>query len=1251
MTALNVALLATQRLSDAANGGGEMTSNIIPDNQADNLFLDISREDHTAGRVNLRKAMMMALSADTKVYLGAHAIISAPPADADVSVCMFDPGGTDAWTNVRTDARDFIESYLVQGPAMQCWLYGTHVAGQRSILIFQKPDRPLPSIGDTIVLDDTTTDPEDIQFLRIASIHDRGVQTFTDSVGDFSLRVITVDISAPLAFRFAGAQPQRYSTPPSPTLICQTTVADAAKYYGVTKPTLDIDAGSVDATVDSIFGQLVPATQSEVPITDASPQGVQAIVPAGPSQVSLAAWSFTSSARTWNTERAMAPGTVKVAVMVGGSISAIVAIDDGAGIMHAGTTTTGTQVGTVDYNGSVTLTTNVTGGAEGAIFAIPAAVVTQSPYTKQQPVTEGTRGYVYVDTLDPVPNPGSLVVSYRSQGSWYDLTDDGSGTLAGATGAGTGVVRFDSGSVNVTLGALPDIGSNVIFAWGQAVQYDIRTADVDIQIPAVSLTLSQPAKPSSITITYVVGVTTKTIADDGSGGLNGDGTGTVVYGAGILTFRPTALPSSITGFAVAYDNNPQTVQNLTPSKSGSTISFTLSAAPIAPRSVLIRYNIVAPSTYLTLFGGNPNIARTILDDGAGGLVAEISPGSFSTIVGSVNYTTGVVSFNPDLSAILSTPVYQTFTQTVYDSGSHSGPPPTHTVTYTQMVGWTNSTVTAPFVDGSAVTVASTAASASSSAQSENFPAPGIKIDLTPTTVEPIVPGSILFTYAGNDYIDRSGILYRSFSPTTAAAVNAGTVDYITGHATITDWTTAGAQTLTVKSLLAEHGVNPIAFLTSRVPGPSVRPASFSIRANRKSDGALITATADINGDWSTADMTGRIETSTGFYTVQFGQTVADSSFDWLIGSTYTPGDLKRKSGIFYDCIATTTGDDPSTDAGVHWKVSSQPWYDSDNIDGSGNIWWPNEALAGTVRYSCVVDSFLPLDPAILGIDPVRLPLDGRVPITRAGDTLVFREPLTYTLTNPLVASHTYSLPRDGLEDVVLYDQLGVAVDTANYTTDPTAGTVTTTSGMDLSSYTQPIVAVHTRADMVLCVDAQITGQISWNRPLTNAYPAASSYVSSALIAGDLQAQYSNLFTQVTWNLHPATLWEDVVQGTNTTAAFDDVTYPIEVIDRDCITQRWALIFTSATAFNIVGEHKGVIATGNTSTNVAPINGATGNPYFVINHLGFGGGWSTGNAIRFNTTGAGKPIWFARTTLAGAAVSTEDKFSTQLRWDE
>jgi hypothetical protein len=665
---------------------------------------------------------------------------------------------------------------------------------------------------------------------------------------------------------------------------------------------------------------------------------------------------------------------------------------------------------------------------------------------------------------------------------------------------------------------------------------------------------------------------------------------------------------------VAYQSNPATTQNLNPSRTGSVINLTLSAAPIAPYTVLITYLVHMPASWPADigigFGPSGTIAMTVYDDGSGNLYSKFMPGS---IIGTVNYTTGAVSFNPDATVVSAHLEYSTGSVQQWDAGA--SPPAYGAQPQRVQNSWVLDDFTAAFTDGDPMTVKSTAASASASATTENFSAPPVVADLTPTTVEPIVPGSVRFKFANDVYVDRAGALYRSINHLTGAGIYAGSIDYISGVATVTSWT-FNAAVFSIQSLLTAIGQTPIGYLASRVSGQAVRPASFFIQANRRSDGTLITATADVDGNWSNTHMTGHIEVVTGFYSVRFGQLVLDSSL--------------------------TTDD------------KLEPWYDPAAIDGDGKIWRPDEALPGTIKFSCVVETTLPLSASVLGLDPVRLPTDGRVPIVRPGNTLVFRNPLTFTMPDPLTAGQVVSLPRDALESAVLYDADGVLVDDAKYIADVAAGTITMADPLSLSSYTEPLVCVHAVADMVLCSDVDIAGGISFSPALVNDYPAASSFVSSALIAdnaGNLSAGVENLFTQTTWNFHPDTLWSNSVQGTSTTAQFNDIDFPIEVLNRDTIKQRVALIFTSATTGNIAFEEEGIIGTFNTSTNVAPVNPATGNPYFVMDHLGFGIGWATGNAIRFNLRGAGFPIWFVRSVQAGTTEADTDSFTAELRWDE
>lgn len=206
---------------------------------------------------------------------------------------------------------------------------------------------------------------------------------------------------------------------------------------------------------------------------------------------------------------------------------------------------------------------------------------------------------------------------------------------------------------------------------------------------------------------------------------------------------------------------------------------------------------------------------------------------------------------------------------------------------------------------------------------------------------------------------------------------------------------------------------------------------------------------------------------------------------------------------------------------------------------------------------------------------------------------------------------------------------------------------------DHPDYSQPVTIEHRIEDMAVVRDVQINGEISFTRPLTHAYPLASpgapvsgSFVSSALVAGDLFARVNLVFDQSTWNGS----WSDELIGSAATATFNHTQYPITVTNRGALTERWVVRMTNSTSFEVIGENVGVIATGNTSADCAPNNPATGVPYFRLPALGWGNGWATGNVLRFNTIGSQFPVWVVRTVQQGPESVPDDHFTLLIRGD-
>jgi hypothetical protein len=303
-------------------------------------------------------------------------------------------------------------------------------------------------------------------------------------------------------------------------------------------------------------------------------------------------------------------------------------------------------------------------------------------------------------------------------------------------------------------------------------------------------------------------------------------------------------------------------------------------------------------------------------------------------------------------------------------------------------------------------------------------------------------------------------------------------------------------------------------------------------------------------------------------------------------------------------------------------------------------------LPEQARYNAVVLTYLPIDAELLGLNSVRLPLDGRVPIFQPGNMVVLVNTDEIAMPNPVIAGETYDLSRGMLAYAIVRDQAGVIVPTDRYTIDLDAGEITFANPLDLDGYDQPLRIEHRIEDMMLCTDAQLSGEVSISGAITHDFPASNSYLCSAKRYGTLQARATEPFDQQAWTGE----WSDEQIGSEASAEYNAVLYPITVTNAGAITERWRIEFTGVSSFRLIGETTGQIATGSTTADFAPINPATEAPYFSIPMSGWGSGWASGNQLRFNTYAAAAPIWLLRCTLQGPATEPTDSFRLQFRGD-
>ena len=98
-------------------------------------------------------------------------------------------------------------------------------------------------------------------------------------------------------------------------------------------------------------------------------------------------------------------------------------------------------------------------------------------------VTLENQGLVFIKNVAPVPDPQSTYVDYRANGKWYRIRGNVDGSMGNADdGLGAGAI-IDNGdgtaTITVTLGALPEIESTVIFAWGSSDIVDDANARLE----------------------------------------------------------------------------------------------------------------------------------------------------------------------------------------------------------------------------------------------------------------------------------------------------------------------------------------------------------------------------------------------------------------------------------------------------------------------------------------------------------------------------------------------------------------------------------------------------------------------------------------------------------------------------------------------------------------------------------------------------------------------------------------------------
>ncbi|SFM68369.1 hypothetical protein [Thermodesulforhabdus norvegica] len=1252
MDVLDVRLMASQRMDDSDEGGGRMSGEEILDGALNAIFPDIDRIAATVGRVNLRKVFPAVMTHSRETYYGSHVIISEPPTDDKVQCLLFSTGSP---SDRRADAVDRIEGYIVQGPRYIGYLWGPHPDGMRTITIIQPEQTSPPEFGTVLYLEERDVNDQVLhyEYVKLISVDDV-VRTFVIATDKGTVtvrrRVVTCEIYTPLSHAYTGGEVVETTYPQDlRSWIYSTVATDRTNYYGISRLISDAAEGDTQIRVDSIFAQLVPTNRSETVLADVDlANDVSDQAPYG--SVTLTLSDSIVSGKTFDIGRIISPGTLRI------TRSTYTWTDDGLGNLMRN----GQVEGFVSYaDGKITYTSVPTLGTSSiTITFTPGFMRPWVRYTDARIVGPNNQGYSWVMTLQPPPTVGSVIVDYRSQERWYRLVDNCNGALIPLVeGAGGGTINYQTGTITITCGALPDVGSMIIAYW--SVASDVFSAVVSTDNPPAGQQAHDVAQfiiyaghsdiaPGTFSISWTVGENHYTLTDDGHGNLTGTGgTGEIQYAEGVITLWPDELPDPGTTFDLAYNYGSATVKTFTGLTLDGNGNVNINVEePIVPGSLRILYAGNAVITgineytdawtitekwprlwvwnwwwrrgvgaqdygmdqeavergYAVTALNTARLLRHLRDDGAGNL----SDMARTPVSASIDYNTGAIQFAPDWETNVHVKVggyydwqmrededqhYITFSNHLFTEEA------SRRYSYTQVEQRTY-----PVVPDLGYPVKVSYYSTEGANYVEETVGGSLVLHANAGFSRRLVEGGVSITLDGVTYWDRLGTVYR-YADDGKSLIACGTVDKSSGTITMDTWAINSRSNSVSIWALTTTDKQVTTSLIFRIPG-KLRPGTLNIVAALL-DGTEINVTAGTDGRIVHSNAYGFVNYSTGVVTIAFGTWMSPAS-----------------------------------------AYVDEVWYDVGNVDEvNDRVLRPQAVDTDTLRYSCVLDTDIPLDADLIGINPTRLPPDGKVPIYREGYIAIVHHSLSDVL--PTVSpGDQVTLSRGDIDYVELRDQENAVLPLSLYTVDKANGVVTFNDGADLSIYVQPFTAIHRREDMVLLTQVDITGLLRFTPALRHSYPAYATYVSSALVTGALQAAVHNVFTQKSWTGE----WSDTRIGDPTTANYDVVNYPIEVWNDGAIEERWAIVFTSSTDFYVAGETVGVIANGNTASDCAPINPATSQPYFIIRSGGWGMGWAAGNCLRFNTSAAHAPIWVARTILPGAQYGQQDSVTIQIRGD-
>lgn len=278
-----------------------------------------------------------------------------------------------------------------------------------------------------------------------------------------------------------------------------------------------------------------------------------------------------------------------------------------------------------------------------------------------------------------------------------------------------------------------------------------------------------------------------------------------------------------------------------------------------------------------------------------------------------------------------------------------------------------------------------------------------------------------------------------------------------------------------------------------------------------------------------------------------------------------------------------------------------------------------------VNFDVTLTSETVIDAPWLGLNTAQLPNNGLVNVfNQDGQVIVLNRERTELAS--LTPSATISTLTDA-DYIDISDATGASlytVENTHYSYDKATGNITL--GTDFSSFTAPFVLTAVKGELATVTKVNAT-ELRLLTGLKFSYPQGA-LVASVQVLGDLGALAFDGRSQSAWN-------NDFAQnGAAGSSSLNFAQHPIVLNNKGAINQRWAVVFSSTSAFTVFGETVGSVGSGDTLNDFAPINALHNEPFFVLPSAALAGGLQPGECYLFETKAAAKPIMLSRAISPG-----------------